>query len=286
MSKIIIAGCGYVGSKLAHELNNENQVIVFTRTSHNVTLLEQKYTTIQLDLDECNSVKCIDASDATIFYFIPPPLSGKTDSRLNCFLSNITDSKLPKKIVLISTTGVYGNCGSDWVDETTPVSPDAERAYRRLYAEEVLKVFCEKENIAYVVLRVPGIYGPDKLPLQRLVEEKPILKLSESPWSNRIHVDDLVQACICSLNYSGKFHLFNISDGNPSSMSDYFIQVAKSKGLKEPPQLSMHECEQIFSNNMMSYLKESKKIDNSLMLNELGVVLKYPTLVEGLRDDT
>lgn len=286
MSKIIIAGCGYVGSKLAYELINENQITVFTRTSKNVALLERKYTTTQLDLDECDSIPPIDSLDSKIFYFIPPPLTGNIDSRLDCFLSSIAKDKMPKQIILISTTGVYGNCGSDWIDETAPASPDTERGYRRLYAEETLKVFCEKEKVAYVILRVPGIYGPDKLPLQRLKEGKPILKLSESPWSNRIHVDDLVQACICSINYSGKLHLFNISDGNPSSMSDYFIKVAKSRGLTEPPQLSMHECEKIFSNNMMSYLKESKKIDNSLMLNELGVVLKYPTLTEGLRNDT
>jgi len=282
MSKIIIAGCGYVGKKLAHALNDDNKITTLVRSNENFYLLNQLYETYQIDLDENNTMPDMDTLNSHVIYLIPPSNKFINDNRINHFLASLDTSKPPKQIVLISTTGVYGDCSDNWIDESRAANPDTERGYRRLSVENQLQAFCEKQGIQYIILRVPGIYGPDKLPLQRLLDHKPILKLSESPWSNRIHVDDLIQACICSIDYSGDHHIFNISDNEPSSMSDYFIQVARSRGIEEPPQLSMNECKKLFSDNMMSYLRESKKIDNSLMTRELGVNLQYPTLKEGL----
>ncbi len=218
----------------------------------------------------------------TLFYFIPPPANGTVDSRIERFLDSISEKQLPDKIILISTTGVYGNCGADWVDESREPAPDTDRARRRLAAEQSLSNWCDQNHISYIILRVPGIYGPGKLPVQRLQQGKPVLKLEESPWSNRIHIDDLVQACVKAMDYSGKYTLFNISDGHPSSMSDYFIQVANRIGLPEPEQISLQECKKVFSENMISYLIESKKIINDRMINDLNVKLKYPTLQQGL----
>jgi len=106
--------------------------------------------------------------------------------------------------------------------------------------------------------------------------------MAESPWSNRIHIDDLVQSCMNALAYTGKERIFNISDGNPSSMSDFFLSVAATMNLPTPQQISLDECKKLFSDNMMSYLLESKKIDNSRMRHELNVQLKYPSLRQGL----
>jgi len=282
MSRIFIAGCGYVGKKLAHRLHEKNHVSVSVRSAEKLTNLLKTYTAYQIDLDDIKSFPKIDFSNTLVFYFIPPPSAGVRDKRIDYFLTSLDKSSLPKKIILISTTGVYGDCGNEWVKETRVAKPDSDRGKRRLDAELTLEKFCKKEKIPYVILRIPGIYGADNLPLKRLIDRKPVLSLSESPWSNRIHVDDLIRACIRCIDYSGNINLFNISDGQPGSMTDYFLQVARSRGIPEPPQITMKECENIFSANMMSYLKESKKIDNSLMINELGVKLMYPNLEKGL----
>lgn len=282
-TEVIIAGCGYVGKKLAQQLYASNvNVTALVKTTESKQALPPHYNALQYDCDEANVVTNINYKDKTVFYFIPPPSQGTTDPRIQNFLNSIPVKQSPEKIVLISTTGVYGNCGNDWVDESRPPAPDTDRAHRRLAAEQYLAYWCDKQSVSYSILRVPGIYGADKLPLQRLKQARPILKLDESPWSNRIHVDDLVQACVKAMAYKGKFLIFNISDGHPSTMSDYFIQVAKVMKLPEPEQISLEACKNIFSENMMSYLIESKKICIERMLKELKVTLKYPTLKDGL----
>jgi len=284
MSKVVIAGCGYVGKKLASYVSEDNRdIVTITRSAESYHHLNKHYSAYQLDLDQDTSLPDIDLNEASIVYLIPPPAKGVHDTRIQRFLEGLDQSNLPARIILISTTGVYGNCDDNWVTESRVPTPDTDRGLRRLDAENRLIEFSTRHHVSYIILRVPGIYGPDKLPVQRILEKKPVLNLSESPWSNRIHVDDLVQACLQSIRYNGDFHVFNISDGNPSSMTDYFLRVARSRNLPEPPQISEQECEKIFTDNMMSYLRESKKIDNKLMLKELGVRLKYPTLEKGLK---
>jgi nucleoside-diphosphate-sugar epimerase len=281
--RAIIAGCGYVGKKLASRLKSEGySVATIVRSIESCNILAQDYTCYNIDLDSDESLPKLDFTDAVLFYFIPPPAQGITDSRIARFLSLIPSQQALRKIVLISTTGVYGNCGEEWVDEERIPAPDTDRARRRLDAENVLTEWCHKRALDCVILRVPGIYGPDKLPVKRLQEKKPVLDLSESPWSNRIHIDDLVQSCINAMHYAGEFRVFNVSDGHPSSMTDFFLSVATALNLPLPPQISLEECKAIFSENMMSYLLESKKIKNERLLKALNVQIKYPTLQQGL----
>jgi nucleoside-diphosphate-sugar epimerase len=282
-ARVIIAGCGYVGKKLASRLQSEGySVITLVRSIESSNILGREYDSYTIDLDTDKSLPQLDYTDAVIFYFIPPPLQGITDTRIARFLSAIPMQHLPHKIVLISTTGVYGNCGEEWVDEQRKPAPDTDRARRRLDAENAVAGWCHKRALDYVILRVPGIYGPDKLPVKRLQENKPVLNLSESPWSNRIHIVDLVQSCINAMLYTGEYTIFNVSDGHPSSMTDFFLSVASALDLPVPPQISLDECKNIFSENMVSYLLESKKIKNDRLLKELDVQIKYPTLQQGL----
>lgn len=280
--KIFIAGCGYVGQQLALQLSPEYTIRVMVRTKTSQQLLEPLYPCIRMDLDNPSPLPDLALKNTSVFYFVPPPANGTTDKRLSRFLQCIDPAQLPDNIILISTTGVYGDCADEWVDEMRNPHPDTDRARRRLAAESTLAHWARTVQRDYRVLRVPGIYGAGKLPVKRLQENRPILSLDQSPWSNRIHIDDLVQACQKALEYTGKYHIFNVSDGHPSSMSDFFIQVANIMNLPEPEQISLDACKQVFSENMMSYLLESKKISNKRMLEELQVTLKYPTLAQGL----
>jgi nucleoside-diphosphate-sugar epimerase len=200
---------------------------------------------------------------------------------MTAFLAAIAP-RPPRRIVYISTTGVYGDCQGEWVDETRAPNPTADRARRRLDAEEQLRSFGARTGCEAVILRVPGIYGPDRLPVERLRKGLPLLREDEAPWSNRVHVDDLVAACLAAMARGRGGAVYNISDGHPSTMTDYFRRVADALALPRPNEIARAAAGDHIDAGMLSYLAESKRIDNRRMREELGVVLRYPTLAQGL----
>jgi nucleoside-diphosphate-sugar epimerase len=135
-----------------------------------------------------------------------------------------------------------------------------------------------------VILRVPGIYGGGRWPLQRIKDGKQVLNEAESAWVNRIHADDLADICVQAMENASSPRIYNVSDNAPSSMTDYFNKVADAFGLKRPPQISRIEAEAQLSPAMLSYLDESRRVDGSLLLKELDISLRYPDLDAGLAD--
>ena len=158
------------------------------------------------------------------------------------------------------------------------MNPKADRAYRRLSAEQALQDWAKRHHKEYMILRVPGIYAQDRLPLERLKKGLAVVNESEAGWTNRIHADDLAQACKAAMHCEKANQIINITDGNPSTMTEYFNQVADYAGLPRPPQISMKEAEATLSKGMVSYLKESRRIRNKKMLDTLNISLKYPSL--------
>ena len=177
---------------------------------------------------------------------------------------------------------MYGDCQGEWVNESRPLNPQTTRGQRRVHAERLAYGFGEQYSIPVVALRVPGIYGPGKLPLARLQSGTPVLAPEFSPWSNRIHVHDLVTACLAAARKVDPAPVYNVSDGHPTTMADFFFQVADAHGLPRPPTLTRDAAERQLSGEMLSYLAESKRIDNTLMKENLGVVPDYPNLASGL----
>lgn len=239
---------------------------------------------IRADLDNPKSLRPISKlinRDAIIYYFAPPPNEGTNDPRMENFLASLGTP--PQKIIYISTSGVYGNCNGEWITEEHPTNPQATRSQRRLAAENALKQWCKGHQVASVILRVGGIYGPGRLPIERLKKGMTILKKELAPYSNRIHADDLAAICVAARNTPDTHTLYNVSDGHPTTMSDYFISVANSAGLPIPDEIDWETAQQTLSPAMLSYLNESKRLDNSKVLEELKISLKYPTLSDGLK---
>ncbi len=238
------------------------------------TKLESRTTRIMADIRER-------MNNATVFYFVPPPKQGVKDIRLTSFLDKVQGQA--KRIVLISTTGVYGDCQGKWVNETQTIDAKADRAKRRVDAERQLIKWRQTYSTEIVILRVAGIYAKDKLPLMRLKKELPIVNEAESPWTNRIHADDLATICYQAMESKYAHEVFNISDGHPSTMTDYFNRVADYSGLPRPRQISLQQAEIELSPGMMSYMKESRRISNLKMMKMLNITLRYPSLADCLK---
>jgi nucleoside-diphosphate-sugar epimerase len=281
MSDLII-GCGYIGLKVTQALQKQgHHVTAVTRsTARKINLLAADISTEQVDLDDANASIPVADNIECLYYFAPPPAKGQTDLRIQRALSSL--SQLPKRIVLISTTGVYGDCQGAWIDETQALNPQADRAKRRVDAEVYAQQWAKQQSIDCLILRVAGIYGAGRLPLKRLQNATPVLDASIAPFSNRIHADDLVAACLAAGQVDKPAGIYHLSDGNPSTMTDYFNQVADAAKLPRPPCLNWHEAQDQLSPEMLSYLSESKRLDTRKMREILGVIPRYPTLKLGL----
>ena len=234
------------------------------------------------DLDNLDSLHELPLKTKVIYYFAPPPSEGCDEPRLTALLAALNEDALASRVVYISTSGVYGDCGGAWVTEEWPVNPRSDRARRRAVAEKRLTEWALVHNVDTVILRVPGIYGPGRLPAERIRRGIPVVREDESPWSNRIHADDLAQACFQAARRGMAGGIYNASDGNPTTMTDYFNRVADFLGLPRPPVISMEEARNTLGPGILSFLEESKRLDNRRMLEELEIELRYPNLSRGL----
>lgn len=283
MKPVLILGCGYVGLRLARFLCGTDAVVagVVRSAESAAAVRDLGSNALQLDLDAESALPQLPAAKAELYYFVPPPGTGATDTRLRRVLAAMGHESLPRRIVYISTSGVYGDCGGDWVDETYPLNPTTPRALRRADAEAALQAWSAATGVPVIILRVPGIYGPGKLPLERLRKALPLLREEESPYTNRIQVDDLINVCRTAMARGIPGAVYNVSDGLPSNMTDYFNRIADFTGLPRPPVISRDQIDQL-SPGMRAFMEESKRLDTRRMREELGVRLKYPTLEAGL----
>ncbi len=284
LDTLLIIGCGDVGSRVAAIYRERGRPVnALTRNEATAEMLSaQGIATFLGDLDQPDTLPALPGKDSLIFYFAPPPMQGEGDPRLRALLNRIRHEELPRKIIYISTSGVYGDCRGAWVTEDTPPQPSTDRARRRLAAETTLHDWEQTHGVPVVILRVGGIYGPGRLPLERIRKGTPVLREQECGYTNRIHADDLAAVCVAAAERG--HGIYNVSDGHPGTMSDYFNQVADRYGLPRPPQIGMAEAKTRLSAEMLSYLEESRRLDNGKMLRELAVSLRYPSLNQGLAD--
>ena len=189
---------------------------------------------------------------------------------------------LPRRVVYISTSGVYGDCGGAWVDESRPVHPQTDRARRRVDAEQALVDWGRSGGVEIVVLRAPGIYAADRLPLERLKKGTPVLRAEEDVYTNHVHADDLAAICVRALERDAPAGLYNAADDTEMKMGDYFDLVADRVGLARPPRVSRAESEEVIPATLASFMRESRRLENRKMKALLGIRLKYPTVREGV----
>jgi nucleoside-diphosphate-sugar epimerase len=280
---VLIVGCGYVGRRLARQLRAEGRAVtgLVRSPASAADLRDEGLAAIRAELDAAAALPALPGADAEVYYFAPPPGDGEGDPRLERILGALAGG-LPARIVYISTSGVYGDCAGAWVDESHPLNPTTPRARRRAAAESALLAWGTATGVPVVILRVPGIYGPGKLPLERLRKGLPLLREEDSPFTNRIHVDDLIAACRAAMARGKPGAAYNVSDGSPSNMTDYFNRIATVAGLPRPPVVGRADIDAL-SPGMRAFMEESKRLDNRRMREELGVELRHKTLEAGLK---
>jgi len=189
---------------------------------------------------------------------------------------------LPRRFVYLSTSGVYGDCAGEWVDETRPPNPRTERAMRRLDAERALGDWGERNQVEIAILRVPGIYASDRLPLERLARGTPALRPEEDVYTNHIHADDLAGILVAALESARVGDVYNASDDGPMKMGEFFDLVADRSGLARPPRISREEAARLLPPELLSFMSESRRLSNRRMKTQLGVRLRYSTVRDGI----
>lgn len=281
--RVTIVGCGDVGSRVAQAcLQRGDTVSGWVRSDESVIRLrERRIPTLKVDLDQ-PVLGLPSLAGESLYYFAPPPPQGREDTRVAHLLSQIGEAGQPRRVVYLSTTGVYGDCGGEWVDESRPPAPTVDRAWRRLDAENRWRAWSRESGGELVILRVAGIYGPGKLPLERLRSGRPMVAEADAPITNHIHTLDLVEICLAAMSRGASGEVFNVCDGHPGSMTGYFNAVADFLGLPRPPTISLEAAQRQLTPGMLSYLGESRRLSNRKLIEELGIELRYPTLAEGL----
>lgn len=276
----LIVGCGDVGCRLALLLKERGiGVTGVVRSAASAAALQRLGIAAWLaDLD-ADAIADLPAAD-WLFHFAPPPDSGAADPRI----AQVFDAlkQVPSRIVYLSTSAVYGDCEGRWIDEDEPLKPKTARGDRRLAAERCALAYAGQHGVAAMILRVPGIYGPGRLPRQRLASGAPLVQRDQSPYTNRIHADDLASAALRVAETGEAGVAYNVSDGQPTTMSDYFIRCAALLGLPVPPEVPLAVAMQTISPILKSYLEESKRLSNRRLVERLGWRPRYADLDAGL----
>ena len=270
MNRLLVIGFGDIAHRTAARLPASVEVRAVSRTTG-------------ADLDRPDTLAPFTGWADTVLHCAPPPAEGSTDPRTGSLLLALEGGRiLPSRVVYISTSGVYGDCGGAWVDETRPVNPQTLRAVRRVDAERRLLAWGELHKIAVVILRAPGIYAADRLPLERLAQGLPALADQDDVYTNHIHAEDLALIAQAALELDAPAGVYNASDDTQLKMGEWFDLVADRLGLPKPARVARSEAIKRIPAASLSFMSESRRLSNRKMKERLGVTLAYPTVFEGV----
>ncbi len=283
MRRVLIIGCGNVALRAIPALMRRYRVFALVRNSARCEALRALgVTPIAGNLDDRASLARIAGIADAVLHFAPPPDRGARDTRTRNLLSALSSGKPLKQLVYISTSGVYGDCGGAWVAETHALNPGTARAQRRVDAERQIRDWARRNRVAACILRVPGIYAADRLPLGRIQQGTPCIAGSEDGYTNHIHADDLARIGIAALRYGAACRVYHASDDSQLKMGEYFDSVADAFGLPRVPRISRAEAQSLLPETLLSFMNESRRLTNRRMTRELGIELRYPTVADFL----
>ncbi|MDB5962990.1 MAG: NAD(P)-dependent oxidoreductase [Massilia sp.] len=274
--RLLIIGCGDVGLRLLPLVRERFRVFAVTSSVDRCPMLRAAGAVpIVADLDDRASLRRLKGLARYIVHLAPPPAHGALDRRSRNLCAILPDAA---RLVYVSTSGVYGDCQGERIDETRPVAPRNARAIRRVDAERVLRHWARQSHSTLAIVRAPGIYARERLPLERLRLGTPALEAADDVFTNHIHADDLARIVALALMRALPGRIYNAVDDSEMQMAAWFDAVADAFALPRPPRLARVELAQRVSPQLMSFMSESRRIGNGRIKHELGVRLRYPQI--------
>ena len=284
---LLIVGCGDVGLRVVKLLRDRWRLIALTSSPQRVAVLRAAGAVPLLgNLDDATTLARLAGLADAVLHLAPPPGEGLSDPRTAKLLHALARQGRVRRIVYGSTSGVYGDCAGERFDETRAVSPASARALRRVDAEQRLRWYGRAFGARVTLLRIPGIYALDREggdPRARVARGAPVLTAADDVFTNHIHADDLARACVAALMRGAPQRVLHVCDDTELKMGDYFDLVADLHGLPRPPRITRETAAAQMSPMQLSFMGESRRLDNRRMKRELKLRLRYPTVAEGLR---
>jgi nucleoside-diphosphate-sugar epimerase len=283
---LLIVGCGDIGQRVLKLLAGRWRLLALTSSPQRFAALRALGATpLWGDLDVPASLGRLAGLADAVLHLAPPPGSGPDDPRSRALLEALARGGRVRRLVYASTTGVYGDCDGARFDETRPVRPQTDRARRRVDAEAQVRHFGRRTGARVCVLRIPGIYASDRPgghPRERLARGTAVLAAADDVYTNHIHADDLARACVAALHRGRPQRVLHVSDDTELQMGDYFDLAADLAGLPRPARITRAEARSTLSPMLLSFMSESRRLDNQRLKTELRLRLRYPTVREGL----
>ena len=285
-ARVLIVGCGDVGLRVARLLPKRlGQMALTSSPERTAELRASGITPLLGNLDAPATLRRLAGLATHVVHLAPPPGDGWGDSRTRALTRALTLRSLPQALIYGSTSGVYGDCQGGIATETRSTNADTARAGRRIDAESSIRFFGRQTGVRSSVMRIPGIYAPDRVggtPQARLLKGTPVLQACDDVYTNHIHADDLARACIAAMWRGKPQRIYNVNDDTCLKMGDYFDLAADLYGLPRPPRVPRSSAREHLSLMVLSFMSESRRMDNTRLKRELRLKLHYPTVETGL----
>lgn len=294
--RVLLIGCGDVALRTADLLRGRAaaravsgkhiRLYGLTRRPEDVSRLRAHGVIPVIgDLDRLRTLRRLRIAPFAVLHFAPPPGEGRDDPRTRKLIAALARARsIPRRLVYISTSGVYGDCAGARIDERRPRRAQTPRAQRRVSAEDLLRAWAGRYHVQLSILRAPGIYTATRLPLERIRQGSPVLAPDEDVFTNHIHADDLARATVAALFHGLPNRAYNVTDDAEMKMGVWFDAVADAFHLARPPRVTWEQAEQQMAPLLLSFMSESRRLSNARMKRELRVRLRYPTPQHLLRD--
>lgn len=284
MTRLLIVGAGDVARRLHARLPASCTVAALVRRPDAAAEWRARGVRVFVgDLDQRRSLDRLRGWAHAVVHLAPPDAQGLTDRRTRNLLAALEGAPtLPQRLIYISTTGVWGDRGGAFTCESSPIRPTTARACRRADAEARVRAFARRHRVGAAILRVPGIYAGDRLPEARLSARLPMLHADDDVFTNHIHADDLAAIIVAALHRARPCRIYTATDDDQMKMGDFFDAVADATGRPRLPRIARADADGRISPALMSYLSESRRLDNTRIKRELGVRLAYPGVAAGL----
>ncbi|HEY6511556.1 MAG TPA: NAD-dependent epimerase/dehydratase family protein [Burkholderiaceae bacterium] len=283
--RLLIVGCGDVGLRVLRLLHHRWRVFAVTSSPQRCGLLRAAGATpLVADLDNAASLARLAQLADAVLHLAPPAAHGEHDRRTAALLAALARGGV-QRLVYASTSGVYGDCAGARVHETRPLKPATERARRRADAEARVRAYARAHRVRATILRVPGIYAFDRDggdPRERVRRGAPALVERDDVFTNHIHADDLARACVAALLRGPTMRAIHVSDDETLKLGEHLDRVADHCALPRVPRLTREQAQQRLSPLQMSFLGESRRLDNTRMKRELRLALRHPTVEAAL----